>query len=90
MSLVDLYFLLPFLRMLKLNLRMTGLDAENDRLLEVACIITDGSLKPLDNGVSYVIRTDKKVLDSMNEWCVNQHGKVSCSHVPSRSSGLQS
>lgn len=55
---------------------MTGLDVENDRLLEVACIITDGSLAPLDEGVSYVIRTEKAVLDSMNEWCVNQHGKV--------------
>lgn len=55
---------------------MTGLDVENDRLLEVACIITDGSLVPLDEGVSYVIRTEKAVLDSMNEWCVNQHGKV--------------
>lgn len=48
---------------------MTGLDIEKgDRLLEVACIITDGDLNPVDQGVSYVISTPKEVLDGMNAW----------------------
>ena len=48
---------------------MTGLDiVKGDRLLEVACIITDGDLNAVDEGVSYVIRTDKDVLDNMNAW----------------------
>jgi len=50
---------------------MTGLDIKVERLLEVACIITDGNLEPLDEGVSYVIKTEKSVLDAMGEWCVS-------------------
>lgn len=53
---------------------MTGLAIKTDRLLEVACIVTDGNLMPLDEGVSYVIKTEKKVLDEMGDWCVRQHG----------------
>lgn len=48
--------------------RMTGLDVAKERLLEVACIITDGDLKPVDDGVSYVIKTEKAVLDAMGTW----------------------
>ncbi|CDR98934.1 hypothetical protein [Sporisorium scitamineum] len=57
-----------------IDCEMTGLDIERgDRLLEIACIITDGDLNPVDEGVSYVISTPKHVLDNMNAWCVNQH-----------------
>ncbi len=47
---------------------MTGLDVEQDRLLEIAVLITGGDLKPIDEGVSYVIQTDKNVLNAMNDW----------------------
>lgn len=47
---------------------MTGLDATTERILEVAAIVTDGDLNPLDAGVSYVISTPKDVLDGMGEW----------------------
>lgn len=50
-----------------IDCEMTGLTTA-DRLLEVACIITDGDLTPLDQGVSYVIQTPKDVLDNMNAW----------------------
>jgi oligoribonuclease len=53
---------------------MTGLDIKKERLLEVACIVTDGQLNKLDDGISYTIRTDKHVLDAMGPWCVKQHG----------------
>ena len=49
---------------------MTGLDPNNDRLLEIACIVTDGQLRAVDEGVSYVIRTQPHVLQDMDEWCV--------------------
>jgi Exonuclease len=48
--------------------RMTGLDLTRDRLLEIACIITDGDLKPVDEGVCFTILTAKDVLQNMNEW----------------------
>jgi oligoribonuclease len=45
----------------------------HDRIIEIACIVTDRHLEPLDDGVSYPIKTDKAVLDAMGEWCTNQH-----------------
>jgi len=54
---------------------MTGLDTANDRIIEIAVIITDGRLEPVDDGINYIIQTPKEVLDAMGEWCTNQHGK---------------
>lgn len=42
---------------------MTGLDISKDRIIEIAVIITDGHLRPVDEGVNWVIRTPKAVLD---------------------------
>ncbi|GAA5836091.1 hypothetical protein JCM11251_007367 [Rhodosporidiobolus azoricus] len=47
-----------------------------DRILEIACIVTDKDLNPLDGGVEYIVRTEKEVLDNMNDWCIKQHGKT--------------
>ncbi|GAA6047923.1 hypothetical protein NBRC10513_003650 [Rhodotorula toruloides] len=44
--------------------------------LKIACIATDKHLNQLDEGVEYIVKTDKEVLDRMNEWCINQHGKT--------------
>lgn len=52
---------------------MTGLDARTERLLEVACIVTDGDLQPVDEGVSYAIATPAEVLGAMDEWCTTTH-----------------
>ncbi|OCF33032.1 oligoribonuclease, mitochondrial [Kwoniella heveanensis BCC8398] len=54
---------------------MTGLDFLHDKIIEIAVIITNGRLEPVDEGINYIINTPKDVLDNMNEWCVNQHGK---------------
>ncbi|GAA5966067.1 hypothetical protein JCM8115_004921 [Rhodotorula mucilaginosa] len=53
-----------------------GEDFLPDRILEIACIVTDKDLEPLDEGVEFIIKTEKTVLDRMNEWCINQHGKT--------------
>lgn len=53
---------------------MTGLSPDKDQILEIAVIITDGNLEPMDAGINYVIRTDASVLDHMDEWCRNTHG----------------
>lgn len=42
---------------------MTGLDFLNDRIIEIAVIITDGRLKPVDEGINYIIKTPKEILD---------------------------
>lgn len=33
--------------------------------------MTDKNLEPLDDGVEFIVRTDKQVLEKMNEWCVS-------------------
>ncbi|WWC70092.1 uncharacterized protein I206_104039 [Kwoniella pini CBS 10737] len=58
-----------------IDCEMTGLDFLNDKIIEIAVIITNGNLEPVDEGINYIINTSKEVLDGMNEWCINQHGK---------------
>lgn len=41
---------------------MTGLQT-TDRIIEIAVIITDGQLNEVDEGIEFVIQTDKEVLD---------------------------
>ncbi|CCD24305.1 Rex2p NDAI_0C06460 [Naumovozyma dairenensis CBS 421] len=62
-----------------IDCEMTGLDHTSDRIIEICCIITDGNLKIVDkegdNCYESVIHYDSKVMDNMNEWCIDQHGK---------------
>ncbi len=58
-----------------IDLEMTGLDPEHDYIIEIATIVTDADLNVLAEGPSLVIHQPDSVLDSMNEWCVNQHGQ---------------
>ncbi|KAJ3003532.1 hypothetical protein NUW54_g5247 [Trametes sanguinea] len=53
---------------------MTGLDPKTDKILEIAVLITNGNLDLVDEGISYIIRTDKEVLDKMGDWCRGTHG----------------
>ncbi|XP_043694883.1 oligoribonuclease-like isoform X1 [Telopea speciosissima] len=56
-----------------IDLEMTGLNVEVDRILEIACIITDGSLAKLVEGPNLVIHQSKESLDNMGDWCQNHH-----------------
>ncbi|XP_062184838.1 oligoribonuclease-like isoform X2 [Phragmites australis] len=56
-----------------IDLEMTGLDITKDRILEIACIITDGKLTKQIEGPDLVIRQSKEHLDNMNEWCKIHH-----------------
>ncbi|KAG9008961.1 hypothetical protein FRB94_005526 [Tulasnella sp. JGI-2019a] len=58
-----------------IDCEMTGLDYKTDRIIEIAVLITNKDLELVDDGVEFVIRTDKSVLDGMNPWCIDQHGK---------------
>lgn len=59
-----------------IDCEMTGLDISKDHIIEICCIITDGNLNIIDEkGYESTVYVPKKVLDNMNEWCVNQHGK---------------
>jgi oligoribonuclease len=52
---------------------MTGLNPRNDKILEIAVLITNGNLDLVDDGIEFVIKTEKPDLDAMDEWCRNQH-----------------
>lgn len=57
-----------------LDLEMTGLIPEKDRILEIATLVTDAQLNVLAEGPSLVIHQDDQTLAGMNSWCVEQHG----------------
>ncbi len=48
-----------------IDLEMTGLDPETDRILELAVIVTDGSLEELHEGPQLVLRADPTALERM-------------------------
>ncbi|KGN54054.1 oligoribonuclease [Cucumis sativus] len=56
-----------------IDLEMTGLNVETDRILEIACIITNGNLTKLVEGPDLVIHQSKECLDKMGEWCQSHH-----------------
>lgn len=56
-----------------IDLEMTGLNVEVDRILEIACIITDGNLTKSVEGPELVIHQSKECIDKMGEWCQNHH-----------------
>lgn len=52
---------------------MTGLDEVRDELIEVAAIVTDFELNPLDDGIDIVIKPSADALANMNEFVTNMH-----------------
>jgi len=52
---------------------MTGLDLELDELVEVAVVVTDYDLKPLDAGFNIVIKPDQSALDHMGDFVTQMH-----------------
>jgi len=57
------------------DLEMTGLDLEKHTIIEIAVIITDGELNRVIEGPATAIHASDKVLETMNEWCIEHHGK---------------
>lgn len=56
-----------------IDLEMTGLDPEQDAILEIAAIVTDSSLSVVDEGLSIAVYQSEEVLSQMDEWNLNQH-----------------
>lgn len=58
-----------------IDCEMTGLDPSTDHILEIAVIITDSNLEPIDEPLSIVIQTPDAILRAMGTWCQTQHSK---------------
>ena len=58
-----------------MDLEMTGLEPDQDTILEIATIVTDFNLKTLEEGPVFAIKHSKAALDGMDAWCVDHHGQ---------------
>lgn len=57
------------------DMEMSGLVPERDRVLEVALVVTDSELNVVAEAPVYVIHQPDEVLDSMDSWNRSTHGK---------------
>src|SRR5688572_22627795 len=57
-----------------LDMEMTGLDPERERIIEVATIITDGQLTEVATGPEIVIHQPDEILGAMDDWNKTHHG----------------
>jgi oligoribonuclease len=60
--------------LLWLDMEMTGLDVQKERIIEVAAIVTDKDLIPIDSFESVVFQ-EQKFLDAMDDWNTKQHNE---------------
>ena len=63
------------LNLIWIDLEMTGLLPEKDRIIEIATLVTDKDLNVLGEGPVYAISQPQAMLDGMDEWNTRQHGK---------------
>ncbi|MER7207587.1 oligoribonuclease [Streptosporangium sp. NPDC000239] len=56
-----------------IDCEMTGLDLGRDALIEVACVVTDGELNQLDEGVDVVIKPPPEALEQMSQIVREMH-----------------
>ncbi|UZE96988.1 oligoribonuclease [Alkalimarinus alittae] len=57
-----------------IDLEMTGLEPDVDRIIEIATIITDADLNILAEGPVIAVHQPDSVLAQMDEWCTKTHG----------------
>lgn len=58
-----------------IDMEMSGLDPDTDRVLEVALVVTDKDLNLVEEGPVLVVRQPDTVLDAMDNWNKSTHGK---------------
>ncbi len=60
-------------RLVWIDCEMTGLDLERDALIEIACLVTDGALDVLGDGLDLVIKPPPEALDQMEDVVREMH-----------------
>ena len=58
-----------------IDLEMTGLEPQSDVIIEIATLVTDQDLNYLAEGPVIAIHQPDEILNGMDEWNTNQHGK---------------
>jgi oligoribonuclease len=62
-------------RLVWIDCEMTGLDLQRDALIEIACLVTDGELNVLGDGVDIVIHADEAALSGMPDVVREMHAR---------------
>ena len=57
-----------------IDLEMTGLNTQTDRMIEIATVVTDNQLNLLAEGPVLAIHQPEAVLAAMDDWNRRQHG----------------
>lgn len=58
-----------------IDLEMTGLDPDNDVIIEIATVVTDAELNELAVGPVLAIKQPAAVMQGMDQWNTRQHGQ---------------
>ncbi len=58
-----------------LDMEMTGLEPERDRIIEIAIVVTDEQLATVAEAPVIAVHQPDAVLDTMDDWNKNTHGK---------------
>ncbi|MDG4952614.1 oligoribonuclease [Actinobacillus equuli subsp. equuli] len=56
-----------------IDLEMTGLDPEKERIIEIATIVTDKDLNILAEGPVLTVHQSDELLNKMSDWCIKTH-----------------
>ncbi|MFZ4710065.1 MAG: oligoribonuclease [Zwartia sp.] len=62
-------------RLVWLDMEMTGLEPEKERIIEVAVVITEPDLTIVAEGPVLVVHQPDSLLDAMDSWNKSTHGK---------------
>ena len=59
-----------------IDMEMTGLQPDSDRVIELATLVTDPQLNVLATGPVLVVHQPNEVLEAMDSWNKSTHGKT--------------
>ncbi|MDR1648204.1 MAG: oligoribonuclease [Zoogloeaceae bacterium] len=58
-----------------LDMEMTGLDPERERIIELAMVVTDSDLDTVAEAPVWVVHQEEALLDAMDDWNKKTHGR---------------
>src|SRR6186713_114974 len=62
-------------RLVWLDLEMTGLDVTRHTIVEIAVLVTDAALEPLDDGIDIVVHQPQEAMAAMDDFVREMHTK---------------
>lgn len=65
----------PALNLIWIDLEMTGLNPDDDRIIEVATLVTDSNLNLIAEGPTIAVSQTEAMLNSMDDWNQKHHGR---------------